>query len=197
MAVGFEQDGQSGTIKYNNVNIMDAAEKVANKDVANGYVGINANNFINHQRIPSFTGCLAQDFDPVSQLYVKNNFITTLKTYTAGGGSHIMITGFQLPARGQGTLRPRIQIKFNDNSTIFVENLTDATLSENFQGVANKLMGDASTGQGASNDGKRVVEVAFQVQNTDVNNDVTQDLGVFRLRAYVVPAGGGTIIITP
>jgi hypothetical protein len=196
MAVGFEQDGQSGTIKYNNVNILDVAEKVANKDIANGYVGTDAGNFLNRQRIPSFTGCLAQDFDPVSTLYVKN-MTATIKTYTAGGGSHIMITGFQLPARGQATLRPRIQIKFSDNSTIFVENLTDATLSENFQGVANKLMGDASTGQAASNDGKRVVEVAFQVQNTDVNNDVTQDLGVFRLRAYVVPAGGGTITITP
>lgn len=254
MAVGFEQDGQSGTIKYNNVDILDVAEKVAqkgvnngyagldnsgrlaqeavkvqalgptttsghigvnagklqfgdgaqvrtveqtsNKDQANGYVGTDAGNFLNRQRIPSFTGLLARDFDPPSQQYNQNS-ITTLKTYTAGDGSHIMITGIQLPARGQNLLKPRLLIKFHDNSSVFIENVGDGTLSDNFQGIANFLMGDAGGGSGAQNDGKRVVSVSFEVQNTDAVNPITQDLGTFRLRAYVVPAGGGTITVTP
>jgi hypothetical protein len=186
----------SGKLQFGDGAQVRTVEFTSNKDQPNGYVGTDGGNFLNRQRIPSFTGLLAKDFDPVSQLYVKNT-ITTLKTYTAGDGSHIMVTGFQLPAQGQGTLRPRILIKFHDNSSVFIENNSGAAISDNFQGVANFLMGDAAAGNAANNDGKRVVAVAFEVQNTDVNNDVTQDLGVFRIRAYVVPAGGGTITITP
>lgn len=186
----------SGKLQFGDGAQVRTVEQTSNKDQPNGYVGTDGGNFLNRQRIPSFTGILAKDFDPPSQLYVKNT-ITTLKTYAAGDGSSIHITGIQLPARGQAALKPRLMIKFHDNSLVFIENVGDTTLGDNFQGIANFLMGDAGGGQAAQNDGKRVVSVAFEVQNTDVNNDITQDLGVFRIRAYVVPAGGGTITITP
>jgi len=197
MPVGFEQDGTTGVIKYNGTDILAVAEKIAQKEQPNGYVGTDGANFLNRSRIPAFTGLLAQDFDPVSTLYVKN-LITTIKTYSVGDGASIQLVGYQLPPHdGTGLLRPRLLIKFSDNSSIVIDNNTNQTKQDNFQGIANFLMGDATTGQNAQNNGKRIVAVAFEVQNTDVNNDIQADIGTFRVRAYVVPAGGGSITITP
>lgn len=186
----------AGKLQHGDGAQVRTVEITSNKDIANGYVGTDANNFLNAARIPSYVGCLAKDFDPGPVNYIKNQ-ITTIKTYTAGPGSSIEVTGFQLPARGNNQLKTRILFKFNDNSSKFVENATDGTLSDTFQGVANFLMGDAAAGVNADSDGKRVVAVAFEVQNLDVNNDINADLGVFRVRAYVVPAGGGAITVTP
>jgi len=146
--------------------------------------------------IASFSGLLAQDFDPTSRTYTKNT-ITTLKSYDVGVNGHIVLTGLALPARGNAALKTRLLVKYSNNTVDFIENATDQALTDTMQGLANFLMGDAASGVNAKNNGKRVQSVSFEVQNTDTNNDVTADIGVFRVRGYVFPAGGGSVTVTP
>ena len=145
--------------------------------------------------ISSFTGLLAKDHDPGSATYTKG-VITTLKSYTVGGQGHVILTGVRLPPRGNASLKTRLLINFHDGSVAVLSNGSDEALTDNMQGLAQFLMGDVTQDLAATNDGKRVVAVAFEVENTDVQNDVVADLAAFRVRAFVVPAGGGSVTVS-
>lgn len=147
--------------------------------------------------VGGFTGLLARDHDQGSTLYVKNTTVT-LKEYDVGAHGHLVLHGLRLPPVVNAALRTRLLITFQDTTTVFIENANAVLpLNDTAQGLGNFLMGDAANDQAATNDGKAVRKIAFQVRNSDAVNDITADLAAFRVRAYAHPLGGGAVVTTP
>lgn len=146
--------------------------------------------------IASFGGFLAKDWDPASTLYVKNTF-TALKTYDVGDGGMFILHGLYLPPTVNPNIKTRLLVIFHDQSSVFIENgSTTNPLTDNAQGLGNFIMGDAANNQAAKNDGKAIRKLVFEVKNADSQNDITVDLAAFRVRAYCVPIGGGSVTTT-
>lgn len=147
--------------------------------------------------IASFTGLISKSVNPPSQLYPKGT-VTTIAVYDVGDGGMLIPIAFQLPAAAAaGALRPQIAFQFSDGTVaVRFNNNTGGTMGDGIQGCANILMNDAQAGQPALNDGKRVRKIKFEVHNSDAVNDQTADLGMFRVNAYAVPRGGGTLTVT-
>lgn len=142
------------------------------------------------------SGFLAKDHDPGSATYTKG-VIATLKTFDVGTEGCFIIQGLYLPPTQNANLKTRLLISFQDGTSLFIENAqTGTALTQNAQGFSNLLMGDAANNQNAANDGKAVRKLSFEVRNADGQNDITADLGAFRVRAYCMPIGGGSIVIT-
>lgn len=139
---------------------------------------------------PAFSGVLSKDVNPGSQAYSPG--LTTLGTYDTGAGGSVLPMALQLPATISASIKTVCRLELSDMSVIDIENTAiGATLTYTVDQLALAIMG-ALSGPGTKN-GLRVRIVQFIVNNTS-GGDVTVDLGAFRIRAYVTPAGGGTAL---
>ena len=146
--------------------------------------------------VSGFVGHVAKDHDPADQAYPKGATVT-LVTYDVGPSSHLILFALRLPPVVNAALRTRALLTYSDQSTSFHENAnTTNPWTANAQGEANAIMGDAINGAAAQRDGLRLQKIAFQVRNTDAQNDITVDLAPFMVRAQAVPAGGGAVTTT-
>lgn len=142
--------------------------------------------------IASFSGLVAKDVDPAQASWTANE-TKVHATFDVGDGGHLVPTGLRLPATVDAALVTEAVFEFEDAGTRIIGNSnTGATLDDTMQGLANALMGDVT--QAATSNGKRVRKIILRTRNTTGNpvNDI--DIGVFRVRAYAFPRGGGAAL---
>ncbi|MFZ5479065.1 MAG: DUF2793 domain-containing protein [Myxococcota bacterium] len=143
--------------------------------------------------IAAFSGLVAKDVDPDLASWTANE-VKVHATIDVGDGGHLVPTGLRLPpASANSDVVAEAVFEFQDASTKIITNAsTGANLDETMQGLANALMGDVT--QAATNNGKRVRKILLRTRNTTGGNVSNVDFGVFRVRAFAFPRGGGAAL---
>jgi hypothetical protein len=143
--------------------------------------------------ISAFSGVVSKDFDPASLSWTAGE-IKVHQTYDVGVDGQLLPVGIRLPATVNSALRTEAVLEFDDGSSKVITNAaTAATLDSDGQGLAYALMGDLNSAANAN--GRRVRKIKIQTRNNDNVNPVNNvDVGVFRVRAWASPRGGGSAL---
>jgi hypothetical protein len=140
--------------------------------------------------IAAFSGVLSKDFDPGSLSWTASE-VKVHQTYDVGADGQLVPVAVRLPATVNTSLRTEVVFEFDDTSNRIVTNAADAAVLDlDAQGIALAIMGDL--GSAASANGRRLRKIKIQTRNNDNLNPVNNvDVGIFRVRAWATPRGGG------
>lgn len=143
--------------------------------------------------ITSFSGIVSKDFDPGTLSWTASE-VKVHATYDVGSEGELTPVAVRLPATVDAALRTEVVFEFEDASNRIVSNAqSGAVLDLDAMGVAYALMGDLTVA--AASNGRRVRKILIQTRNSDNANPVNNvDVGVFRVRAYAFPRGGGAAL---
>jgi hypothetical protein len=99
----------------------------------------------------------------------------------------------RLPPCVDAALRTEVVFEFDDASTRTLSNgSTGSNLDQDANAIAGFLSGDLSNS--AINNGKRVRRLILQTRNTSGATISSIDIGIFRIRAWAMPRGGGAAL---
>ncbi|MFZ5480487.1 MAG: DUF2793 domain-containing protein [Myxococcota bacterium] len=144
--------------------------------------------------IGSFSGLVAKDVDPDTASWGDSE-VKVHATIDVGDGGHLVPVAVRLPAAVNDDLETEVVFEFGDgasNPVIIANAATGAVLDLDFAALSLTLMGNLT--QGPANNGRRVRKIILRTRNTTTNTPSNVDIGVFRVRAYAFPRGGGAAL---
>ncbi len=143
--------------------------------------------------IAAFSGIVAKDFDPASGLNWSANETKVHVSFDIGAEGMLVPIAMRLPPCVDAALRTEVVFEFDDASTRTLSNgSTGSNLDQDANAIAGFLSGDLSNS--AINNGKRVRRLILQTRNTSGATISSIDIGIFRIRAWAMPRGGGAAL---
>ncbi len=139
--------------------------------------------------ISGFTGAVAKDLNPGTQTYASGP--TVLATYDVGADAQLLVIAVRLPATTNAQLSTEVVLGLDNSTDVILNNTnTGSPRDLDLPTLALALMGDLANN--AANNGRRIKQVRFQVNNSggSLGATITQ----FRLRALSTPRGGGAAL---
>lgn len=171
----------------------DIGAVATSRSVASG-VGLSGGGALSADRtlsVAAFVGVLSKDVDPASQDYAASTSVVHA-TYDIGTEGAWLPTGLRLPPRGHASLVSEAVFEFQDATSRVISNVTDSTLDDTFQGLANFIAGDVT--MAADSNGQAIRKIILRTRNATGGGVTGVDVGVFRIRALGLPRGGGAAL---
>lgn len=139
--------------------------------------------------ISGFTGAVAKDLNPGTQTFLSGP--TLLATYDVGADAQLLVIAVRLPATTNAQLTTEVVLGLDNSTDVILNNTnTGAFRDIDLPTLALAMMGDLANN--AANNGRRIKQVRFQVNNSGGSLGAT--LTPFRLRALSTPRGGGAAL---
>jgi Protein of unknown function (DUF2793) len=172
----------------------DIGAAAQNRNVSAG-VGLSGGGDLTSDRtlsIAAFSGFVSQDHTPSSASWSAHE-VKVHATYDIGTGGHLVPSGIRIPACVDAALETQVLFEFHDASSYTLLNTsTGSVLDKTMQELSDILMGSVT---GANqNNGRAIRKITFQTHNNSNGSVSSISLGVFRLRAYAFPRGGGSAL---
>jgi hypothetical protein len=143
--------------------------------------------------ISAFSGLVSHDVDPGSLSWNASE-VKVHATYDVGAEGQLIPAGVRLPPNVNSDLRNEVVLEFDDASAKIITNpSTTLNLDVDGPGLAFALMGDLNSAAAAN--GRRVRKIILRTRNNNNANGVSSvDIGIFRVRAFATPRGGGSAL---
>lgn len=142
--------------------------------------------------IAAFSGFVSKDHTPASASWDAHE-VKVHATYDMGTGGHMVPSGIRIPACVDAALETQVLFEFHDASSYTILNTsTGSVLDKTMQELADILMGSVASSN--TNNGLAIRKITFQTHNNSNDPVSSISLGVFRLRAYAFPRGGGSAL---
>lgn len=165
------------------------------RSVATG-AGLTGGGNLNADRtisIASFCGIVAKDFDPASASWM-NGETKVHATYDVGLDGLLVPISLHLPATVDSRLATEAVFEFDDASNATMFNMSSGSaMDQDMSGISNFLSQDGGS-LVAQNNGRCVRKIILQTRNTSADSIGSINIGVFRIRAWALPRGGGSAL---